>query len=180
MKITDYTPFVVRAPWRNLTYLVLKTDSGIRGYGEARVVAKTRTVREYLKEVSRHIIGFDVFDIEDLYRRFTLLDLGLPGEVVMTGLALVEMACWDCIGKKAGLPVYQLTGGKVRQRVPVYANGWYAVDRTPNGFAVTYGGRASELHKMECLAADRFSDFRRASSREFRALKRRSILHSQC
>ena len=151
MKITDYTTFVVRTPWRNLTYLVLKTDSGIRGYGEARVVAKTHTVREYLKEVSRHIVGFDVFDIEDLYRRFTLLDFGLPGEVVMTGLALVEMACWDCIGKKAGLPVYQLTGGKVRQRVPVYANGWYAVDRTPNGFAdaaknvISRGYRAMKL-----------------------------------
>lgn len=135
MRITDYSTFVVRTPWRNLTYLVLETDEGIRGYGEARVVAKTHTVCEYLKDVRRHIIGFDAFDIEDLYRRFTLLDFGLPGEVVMTGLALVEMACWDCIGKKAGLPVYQLIGGKVRDRIPAYANGWYTVDRTPQAFA---------------------------------------------
>jgi galactonate dehydratase len=96
---------VVRTPWRNLTYLVLETDEGIRGYGEARVVAKTNTVCEYLTDVRRHIIGFDAFDIEDLYRRFTLLDFGLPGEIVMTGLALVEMPCWDCIRKKAKLPV---------------------------------------------------------------------------
>ena len=135
MKITEYATFVVRTPWRNLTYLVLETDEGIRGYGEARVVGKTHTVREYLRDVRRHIIGFDVFDIEDLYRRFTLLDFGLPGEVVMTGLALVEMACWDCIGKKARLPVYQLAGGKVRERIPAYANGWYTVDRTASGFS---------------------------------------------
>jgi galactonate dehydratase len=135
MKITNYSTFVVGTPWRNLTYLVLETDEGIRGYGEARVVAKTHTVCEFLKDVRRHIIGFDASDIEDLYRRFTLLDFGVPGEVVMTGLALVEMACWDCVGKKANLPVYKLIGGKVRDRIPAYANGWYTVDRTPQAFA---------------------------------------------
>jgi len=135
MKIVDYSTWVYQTPWRNLTYLVLETDDGIRGFGEARVVGKTHTVCEYLKDVRRHIVGHDVHDIEDLYRRFTLLDFGSPGEVVMTGLALVEMACWDCIGKQAGLPVFQLLGGKVRQSVPAYANGWYTVERTPEAFA---------------------------------------------
>jgi galactonate dehydratase len=135
MKITTFTTFVIQTPWRNLTYLLLETDAGIRGIGEARIVGKTHTVIEYLKDVRRHIVGHDVHDIEDLYRRFTLLDFGLPGEVVMTGLALVEMACWDCIGKQAKLPMYQLIGGKVRDRIPAYANGWYTVDRTPEAFA---------------------------------------------
>ena len=71
MKITDYTTFVIRTPWRNLTYLVLETDEGICGFGEARVVSKTHTVREFLKDVRRHIVGFEVSDIEELYRRFT-------------------------------------------------------------------------------------------------------------
>jgi len=135
MKIVGYKTYVVRTPWRNLTYLVLETDEGIRGYGEARVVSKTHTVIEYLKDVLRHIVGFDAFDIEALYRRFTLLDFGLPGEVVMTGLALVEMACWDAIGKKANLPVYRLLGGSVHEQIPAYANGWYTVDRSPQAFA---------------------------------------------
>ena len=135
MKITDYSTFVLQTPWRNLTYLILETDEGIHGFGEARVVSKTHTVCEFLKDVRRHIVGHDACDIEELYRRFTLLDFGLPGEVAMTGLALVEMACWDCIGKKAKLPVYQLMGGKVRDKIPAYANGWYTVDRTPEAFA---------------------------------------------
>jgi galactonate dehydratase len=135
MKITDYKTYVVGTPWRNITYLILETDEGIRGYGEARVLSKTHTVLEYLKDVRRHIIGHDVFDIEELFRRFTLFDFGSPGEVVMSGLALVEMACWDCIGKRANLPVYQLIGGKVRDRIPAYANGWYRGDRTPESFA---------------------------------------------
>jgi galactonate dehydratase len=52
----------------------------------------------------------------------------------MTGFSLIEMACWDCIGKKAGLPVYQLIGGAVRDKIPAYANGWYKVERTPEAF----------------------------------------------
>lgn len=135
MKITSFRTLVVGTPWRNLTYLLLETDEGFTGVGEARVLGKTHTVIEYLKDVRRHIVGHDPFDIEDLYKRFTLLDFGSAGEVVMTGLALVEMACWDILGKKAGLPVYQLIGGKVRDRVPAYANGWYKVERTGEAFA---------------------------------------------
>ena len=52
----------------------------------------------------------------------------------MTGLALVEMACWDAIGKKVGMPVYKLMGGKVNDKIKAYANGWYKVDRDPKDF----------------------------------------------
>ena len=135
MKITNFETHVVGTPWRNLTYLILEVDEGIRGVGEARVVGRTHTVLECLKDFRRHIVGHDVVDIEDLYRRFTVLDFGVPGEVTMTALALVEMASWDIIGKKAGLPVYQLIGGKTRDTIPAYANGWYAVERTPDEFA---------------------------------------------
>jgi galactonate dehydratase len=135
MKIIGYQTYVVATPWRNLTYLILETDSGLTGVGEARVLGKTHTVLEYLRDARRHFVGHDVFDIEALYRRFTLLDFGSPGEVVMTALALVEMACWDIIGKQANLPVYQMIGGKVHQRIPAYANGWYTGERSPEAFA---------------------------------------------
>ena len=135
MKITGYRTYVVGTPWRNLTYVILETDEGLTGVGEARILGKTHTVLEFLKDTKRHFIGHEVYDIEALYRRFTLLDFGSAGEVVMTGLALVEMACWDIIGKKANLPVYQLIGGKVHDRIPAYANGWYTGERSPEAFA---------------------------------------------
>ncbi|MCI9340314.1 MAG: mandelate racemase/muconate lactonizing enzyme family protein [Dorea sp.] len=134
MRITDYKCFTLGTGWRNLTYLMIETDEGICGFGEAHIVGKTHTVREYLKDVRRHIIGHEVYNIEELYNKFTLLDFGAPGQVTMTGLALVEMACWDCIGKRAGLPVYKLIGGAVREKIPAYANGWYTVERTPQAF----------------------------------------------
>ena len=105
MKIKSYETYVLGTPWRNLTYLFIELADGTRGVGEARVLGKTHTVLEFLKDTKRHFIGHDVYDIEDMYRRFTLLDFGVPGEVVMTGLALVEMACWDCIGKLSNQPI---------------------------------------------------------------------------
>ncbi|MEW6751701.1 MAG: mandelate racemase/muconate lactonizing enzyme family protein [Candidatus Latescibacterota bacterium] len=135
MRITGFRTLVLGTPWRNITYLILETDANLVGYGEARVVCKTHTVLEYLHDMRRHIVGHDPFDVEALYRRLTVLDFGKPGEVVMTGLALVELACWDLIGKACGQPVYRLLGGKVHERIPAYANGWYTVERTPEGFA---------------------------------------------
>jgi galactonate dehydratase len=135
MKTTGFRTLVLGTPWRNLSYLVIETDEGITGVGEARVLGKTHTVLEYLKDVQRHFIGHDPFNIEALYRRMTLLDFGKPGEVVHTGLAMVELAFWDIIGKKCQQPVYKLLGGQVRPKIPAYANGWYKVERTPTEFA---------------------------------------------
>ena len=135
MKITDFRTLVLGTPWRNLSYIVLETDANITGVGEARVVCKTHTVLEYLRDVRRHFVGHDPFDVEDLYRCLTLVDFGKPGEVVMTGLAMVEMACWDIIGKVTKQPIWRLFGGKTRETIPAYANGWYRVERTGEAFA---------------------------------------------
>ena len=173
MKITDYKTYVFGTPWRNLTLFVIETDEGIRGYGEARVVGKTHTVIEYLKDVKRHIIGADVFDIEELYRRFTLLDFGVSGEVAMTGLALVEMACWDCIGKKTNLPVYKLLGGKLNDKIMAYANGWYKVDRMPEQFneaAIKVVSRGYKALKFDPFGQ---KNFYRLSKEEFHLTEQR-------
>jgi len=53
---------------------------------------------------------------------------------VMSGIAAVEMACWDVVGKALGQPVHRLLGGAVRPRIRAYANGWYRVERTPEEF----------------------------------------------
>src|SRR2546423_12871903 len=57
------------------------------------------------------------------------------GQIHMAAVAAIEVACWDIVGKATGRPVYELLGGKVRDRIRVYANGWYRTDRTPDAFA---------------------------------------------
>ena len=135
MKIVDVKPYVVSTAWRNLTYVRVLTDDGLEGVGEARMINHTDALLGYLAEATpNHIIGSDPTRIEDLVRRMYLNDYGRPGEIVMSGIAVVEMACWDIFGKAVGKPVYQLLGGAVRDKIKAYANGWYTVERTPEEF----------------------------------------------
>ena len=57
------------------------------------------------------------------------------GQIHRAALAAIEIACWDIVGKSVGKPVHALMGGRVRDRVRVYANGWYQVERTPEALA---------------------------------------------
>jgi galactonate dehydratase len=135
VRITRLSTHVVGTPWRNLTYVRVHTDEGLTGVGEARMLGHTDALIGYLAEAERnHVAGSDPFDTEDLVRRMKYGDFGRAGEIVMSGIACVEMACWDIVGKALGQPVWRLLGGKVRDRIKAYANGWYTVERTPEAF----------------------------------------------
>ena len=135
MKITRVTPMVLGTQWRNLVCAKVETDEGIVGVGESRPINKVESLVGYLHDVTdRFVLGLDPFDIEVLVRRLTIEDYGKPGEIAMTGLAVLEMACWDIIGKALNQPVYRLLGGAVREKIKAYANGWYTVERTPEEF----------------------------------------------
>ncbi|MFM7583107.1 MAG: mandelate racemase/muconate lactonizing enzyme family protein, partial [Caldilinea sp.] len=136
MRITAITPMVLGTQWRNLVILKVETDEGLVGLGESRPINKVDAAIGYVRDVAdRFVIGLDPFDIELLVKRLTVEDYGRPGEVAMTGLAMIEMACWDIIGKALNQPIYRLLGGAVRQRIKAYGNGWYTVERTPDEFA---------------------------------------------
>lgn len=136
MKITNVTPLVLGTPWRNLTFVKVETDEGITGVGEVRALNRTESLLGYLKETTpRYLIGQDPFEIEHLVQRLLRGDFGRAGEIVMTGTAIIEIACWDIMGQALGLPVYKLLGGAVRDKIKAYANGWYTVERTPDEFA---------------------------------------------
>jgi galactonate dehydratase len=136
MKITKVRPLVMGTPWRNLTFLVLETDEGLTGVGEVRMINNTEALLGYLSEaVPRHVIGQDPFNRELIVDTMRRNDYSRAGEVAMSGIALIEMACWDIVGKALNQPVYRLMGGAVRQRIKAYANGWYTVERTPEEFA---------------------------------------------
>ncbi|NGO68476.1 enolase C-terminal domain-like protein [Streptomyces boncukensis] len=135
MRITHISSHVVGTPWRNLTYIQVHTDEGLTGVGETRMLGHTDALLGYLREAAdHHIVGSDPFAVEDLVRRMKYGDYGRAGEIVMSGIACVEMACWDIKGKALGVPVWQLLGGKVTDRVKAYANGWYTTERTPEAY----------------------------------------------
>jgi galactonate dehydratase len=135
MKITDVQPLVVGTPWRNLTIVRVRTDEGLEGLGEVRMVNHTDALLGYLKYAApRHVIGSDPFDVEAIVHRMRIADFERAGALEMSGAATIEIACWDIMGKALGVPVYKLLGGAVRDRIKAYANGWYTVERTPEEF----------------------------------------------
>jgi galactonate dehydratase len=136
LKITDIELVVVGTPWRELTFIELITDEGLRGLAEARMVNKTDTLIACVKEMgARYVIGMDPFDVERLASNFHVLEYGRVGEIAATTLALFDVACWDLMGQALEQPVWRLLGGKTRDRVPAYANGWYLNDRAPGPIA---------------------------------------------
>jgi galactonate dehydratase len=135
MKITGIRTHVLGTAWRNLTIVEVRTDEGVTGLGEVRMLNHTDALLGYFAEaLPNHIIGSDPFDTESLVHRMSKLDYGRSGEIAMSAVACIEIACWDIKGKVLGLPVYKLLGGAVRDRIKAYANGWYQVERTQEEF----------------------------------------------
>jgi galactonate dehydratase len=84
--------------------------------------------------VPNHVLGEDPFAIEALVQRMWRGEYARAGGIAMSALAVIEIACWDILGKALDQPVYRLLGGNVRDRIKAYANGWYTVERTPDQF----------------------------------------------
>ena len=135
MKITDVKTLVMGTSWRNLTFVKVETDEGLTGISEVRMNNRTDALVAYIEGAKRrHVIGSDPFNTEDLYQRMFRNDYGRAGEIVATGISVVEIACWDIIGKALNQPVYRLLGGACRAQLKAYANGWYRVERAPEEF----------------------------------------------
>ena len=151
MKITKVTPMVMGTAWRNLTFVKVETDEGLVGVGEVRVVNRTEAVLGYLAEaVPRYVLGSDPFETEKLVQRMLRDDFMRAGDIVGAGIALIEMACWDIVGKALNQPVYRLLGGAVRDKIKAYANGWYTVERTPEEFHAA-AKRVCLLYTSRCV-----------------------------
>jgi len=136
VKIAKITPMVLGTAWRNLTFVKVDTDEGLSGVGEVRMLNHTDALIGYLQEAGpNHVLGSDPFNIEDLVNRMYHNDFARVGQIAMSGISVIEIACWDIVGKALGVPVYKLLGGAVRPRIKAYANGWYTVERSPDQFA---------------------------------------------
>jgi galactonate dehydratase len=155
VRIAALRTAVVGTPWRNLTFVELRTDEGLTGVGEVRMLGHTDALLGYLSEAEeRHIIGADPFAIEALVQRMYRGDYARAGEIAMSAIACIEVACWDIVGQALGQPVYRLLGGAVRDRIRAYANGWYTVEREPDEFAAA--AREVVARRYRALKLDPF------------------------
>ncbi|MCU1658782.1 MAG: Mandelate racemase/muconate lactonizing protein [Pseudonocardiales bacterium] len=125
MRIADVRWHICNAGWRNWVFVEVETDTGRVGLGEATIEGRELTISGHLEDLKRVVVGRDALAISGLRRLLSRDPFWTGGYVAGTGLAGIEIALWDIAGKHYGAPVWQLLGGKVRDKAKVYGNGWY-------------------------------------------------------
>src|SRR4029078_2642696 len=122
MKIVD-ARVIVCCPGRNFVTLKLTTEDGVSGLGDATLNGRELAVARYLEQhVIPLLVGRDARRIEDTWHYLYKGAYWRGGPVTMTAIAAVDTALWDLQGKAVGVPVYQLLGGRARDRVLVYGH----------------------------------------------------------
>jgi mannonate dehydratase len=122
MKITS-ARVIVCSPSRNFVTLKVETDAGVYGLGDATLNGREKAVVAYLEEhCIPALVGRDPAQTEDIWHYFYRGAYWRRGPVTMTAISAIDMALWDIKGKALGTPLYNLLGGKSRDRVLVYAH----------------------------------------------------------
>lgn len=118
MKITAFKLYKVKPRW---VFLKIETDEGISGWGEPIVESRADTSIAAVKEMQSYLIGQDPMRIEHHFQYMYRGPFYRGGPVLMSAISGIEQALWDIKGKALGVPVYELLGGAVRERIKCYA-----------------------------------------------------------
>jgi len=120
MKITTITPYPVWGGQRNFLFVVVDTDAGIHGVGEAGITGRELAVMGAIEHLKPLLIGQDPARIEHIWQ--TLFRGGFfPAQRILSAaISAIDIALWDIKGKALGVPIYELLGGRVRDRVVCY------------------------------------------------------------
>ncbi|HBG76382.1 MAG TPA: galactonate dehydratase [Clostridiales bacterium] len=127
MKIRDMTLYQVPPRW---LFLKVTSEDGIVGWGEPILEGKADTVRTAVEEMSDYLIGKEAGNIEDLWQALYRGGFYRGGPILTSAISGIEQALWDMKGKKLGVPVYELMGGAVRDKLRVYC--WIGGDKPSN------------------------------------------------
>ncbi|MEM0964762.1 MAG: galactonate dehydratase [Verrucomicrobiota bacterium] len=123
MKITAIKSVVVNAEMRNWVFCKVETDvPGLIGWGEASLEWKSRSLVAAIEDMAPMCIGEDPSRIEHLYQKMYRQSFWRLGVIGMSAISAIEQALWDIRGKDLGVPVYQLLGGRVRDKVRMYTH----------------------------------------------------------
>jgi len=123
VKITSIEPLVVDVGTRNWLFVVVETDEGLSGVGEGSLPGHPRAVAAAVEEYRDYLVGEDPARIQHLWQVMYRQPFFRSGAVTLSAMSAIEQALWDIKGKVAGLPVYELLGGRCHDRIKLYANG---------------------------------------------------------
>lgn len=140
MKVTGANIYLVKIGSLHPVLVEIVTDEGITGVGEAAVaygIGGTAAAGMTKDLVQATLLGRDPFRIEELWTEMYDQSFWAKGggSIVFAGISAIEQALWDVKGKALGIPVYEFLGGKFRDHVRTYANGWSYACSTPDEYA---------------------------------------------
>jgi galactonate dehydratase len=118
MRITNVQTIIVEPRW---LFVKISTDEGIVGWGEA-LGDKAETIAMAIKELSRYLLAKDPFQIEHHWQAMYRGAFWRGGPILNAAISGVEIALWDILGKSLNVPIWQLLGGKCRDKIRVYLN----------------------------------------------------------
>jgi galactonate dehydratase len=123
VKISSIEPLVVDVGPRNWLFVVVETDEGVSGVGEGSLPGHPLAVAVAVEEFREYVVGEDPARIQHLWQVMYRQPFFRGGAVAYSAMSAIEQALWDIKGKVAGLPVYELLGGRCHDRLKLYANG---------------------------------------------------------
>jgi galactonate dehydratase len=138
VRIAAVTPRLVHpGTGKNWLFVRVETDDGLHGWGECYTQAdRDQAIAAHVDALGRSLVGRDPGEIAHFvhvaYHDFAAKRGAMDLWSAVSG---IEQALWDLQGKRLGVPVHALLGGRCRERVRVYANGWYHGARTPSDYA---------------------------------------------
>jgi galactonate dehydratase len=141
MKITSFELFKVAPRW---LFLKTNTDEGISGWGEPVIEGRAETVAAAVREFSTYLIGRNPFAIEDVFQTLYRGGFYRGGPVLSSAISGIEQSLWDIKGKALDLPIYELLGGAVRDKIEVYC--WIGGDR-PDDTAAAAKEKAAQGYR---------------------------------
>lgn len=120
MKITAIKPYPLWGGGRNFMFVKVETDEGIYGIGESGLTWKELAVAETVNHLAHKLIGEDPMRIEHIWQLMLRGGFFPGGKILCSAMSAIDIALWDIKGKALGVPVYNLLGGLVRQKVVCY------------------------------------------------------------
>lgn len=152
MKITRIIPYPARVGTRNQLLVKVETDEGLYGWGESGLQTREKAVIGMIEHFAQFVVGRDPMQIGAIWQEMYRSQYFEGGRVITSAMSAIDIALHDIKGKALGVPVYELLGGKQRDRIPTFAStfsspgpamieearrlvelGWTAIRLTPSG-----------------------------------------------
>lgn len=135
MKITDIKTFIVFSYRTNFVFVKVETDTGVSGAGEGTLEYKENALLGAIEDIKRVLVGQDPREVDRICYELYRDSYWRVGPVLQSAVSAVNIAMWDIKAKLCGVPLYEMLGGRVRDRIRMYANGWFSGASEPEQFA---------------------------------------------